>query len=491
MMRRFPEDFAWGAATSAYQIEGAWDADGKGPSVWDAFAHTPGRIANGDTGDVACDHYHRFREDVALMADLGLTAYRFSISWPRVQPTGTGPANEAGLRFYSDLVDALLEAGITPWVTLHHWDLPLALQEAHGGWLSPRLADAFADYARLCFDALGDRVRHWITLNEPWVTAVIGYGEGTFAPGLASADGPYRAGHEMLRAHGAAAEVYRREFRDRQGGRIGMANNCDWREPASDAPADRAAAQRALEFYLGWFADPLYRGDYPASMRERLGSRLPAFSDEDRARLQGSADFFGLNHYTTHRVAHADGGGEVYPGANVGWAEDQDVAVTVDPDWPTTAMGWPVVPDGCRRLLGWIDRRYGRPPVVLTENGCAVEAEDGVADDPRRVAYHAGYLGACHDAIADGTDLRGYFAWSLLDNFEWASGYDKRFGLHHVDFATGARTPRTSAHWYRDVIARGGLPDDAPAGDGAPEAAPALAPLPADADAPARPRSPR
>jgi beta-glucosidase len=488
-MRRFPEDFVWGAATSAYQIEGAWDADGKGPSVWDAFSHTPGRIANGDTGDVACDHYHRFREDVALMADLGLTAYRFSVSWPRVQPAGTGAANEAGLRFYSDLVDALLEAGITPWVTLHHWDLPLALQDEHGGWLSPRMADAFADYARICFDALGDRVRHWITLNEPWVTAVLGYGEGAFAPGLTSADGPYRAGHEMLRAHGAAAEVYRREFQDRQGGIIGMANNCDWREPASEAPADRAAAQRALEFYLGWFADPLYHGDYPASMRDRLGDRLPAFSDEDHARLRGSADFFGLNHYTTHRVAHVDGGGHVYDGANVGRAEDQDVAVTVDPDWPTTAMGWPVVPDGCRQLLRWIDARYGRPPIVLTENGCAYDTGlvEGAVDDARRVAYHAGYLGACHDAIGDGTDLRGYFAWSLLDNFEWASGYDKRFGLHHVDFATGTRTPKASAHWYRDVIAQGGLPADAPAGDGAT----ALASLSADADAPARLRTPR
>ena len=468
-MRRFPDDFAWGSATSAYQIEGAWLAPGKGLSVWDAFVHTPGKVAHGHTGDVACDHVARFRDDVALMADLGLTAYRFSISWPRVQPTGTGPTNEAGLRFYSDLVDALLEHGITPWVTLHHWDLPLTLQMEQDGWLNPGVADVFADYARICFDALGDRVRHWITLNEPWVTAVLGHGEGVFAPGRASADEPYLAAHQMLRAHGAAADVYRREFRDRQGGVVGMANNCDWREPATADPADRAAAQRALEFYLGWFADPLYRGDYPDTMRSRLGDRLPRFSDEDRARIHGSADFFGLNHYTTHLAAHADGGGPIYDGANAGIAADQDLALSVDPAWPTTDMGWPVVPDGLRRLLGWIGDRYDRPPVVITENGCAYDPgiAGGEVHDERRVEYLRGYLGACHDAIGEGADLQAYFVWSMLDNFEWASGYDKRFGLVHVDFETLARTPKASARWYRDVIARGGLAATPPVGSGA------------------------
>ncbi len=457
-MRRFSEGFVWGAATSAYQIEGAWQEGGKGLSVWDAFAHTPGKTRDGDTGDVACDHYHRVREDVALMADLGLTAYRFSISWPRIQPTGTGAPNEEGLRFYSDLIDALLEHGITPWVTLHHWDLPLSLQLEHDGWLSPRMADLFADYARICFEHFGDRVTRWITLNEPWVTAILGYGTGHFAPGRVSTVEPYRAGHEMLRAHGAAAEVYRREFQERQGGLIGMANNGDWREPASGTPEDRAAAQRALEFFLGWFADPLYHGDYPASMRERLGDRLPTFSDEDRVRIQGSTDFFGINHYTTHLVAHEDGGGDADAGSNGGLLEDQDITLSADPAWPTTAMGWPVVPWGFRKLLTWIDERYGSPPVIVTENGCAT---DEPVDDGQRIDYLRGYLAACHEAAARGVDIRGYFVWSLLDNFEWAMGYAKRFGIVHVDFDTGARTPKASASWYRDVIRRHGLAEAA------------------------------
>lgn len=467
-MLRFPDDFVWGSATSAYQIEGAWQEGGKGLSVWDAFAHTPGKTSGGDTGDVACNHYHRFREDVALMADLGLDAYRFSISWPRIQPTGRGPANPNGLRFYSDLIDELLAHGITPYVTLHHWDLPLTLQLEHDGWLSPRMADFFADYARLCFRHFGDRVRHWITLNEPWVTAILGYGEGVFAPGRVSPDEPYRVGHEMLRAHGAAVEVYRREFQSAQGGVIGMANNCDWREAATDTPEDHAAAQRALEFYLGWFADPLYHGDYPASMRERLGDRLPVFSDEDRARLKGSSDFFGLNHYTTHLVSHVDGGGPSVPASNAGIASDQDIALTTDPAWEVTAMGWPIVPDGCRKLLEWIDARYDRPPILITENGCAFDDTwvDGRVDDSARVRYFEGYVEACRDALASGVRLLGYFPWSFLDNFEWASGYSKRFGLHHVDFATGTRTPKASAHWYRDLIASQRLaPDTAPGVD--------------------------
>jgi beta-galactosidase len=459
---RFPDGFVWGSATSSYQIEGAWLEGGKGLSVWDAFAHTPGKVFNGDTGDVACDHFHRFREDVALMAEMGLPAYRFSLSWPRIQPTGYGTPNPEGLRFYSELIDALLEHGITPWITLHHWDLPLALQLEHDGWLNSRIADFFADYARICFEHFGDRVKQWITLNEPWVMAVLGFGQGVFAPGRVSRSEPYLAAHQMLRAHARAVDVYRRDFQPRQGGRIGITNNCDWREPLTDSVDDRAAAERAVEFFLGWFADPVYRGDYPASMRERLGERLPHFSPEDAALLRGSSDFFGLNHYTTMYAAHAPSGGD-RDAANAGLVEDQDVALSRDPAWPLTDMEWAVVPWGLRRLLEWIDRRYDRPDIVVTENGCAYDdpVREGRVDDLRRIAFLRGYLRECHRAIEGGVRLQGYFVWSLLDNFEWASGYSKRFGIHRVDFATGQRTPKASTRWFREVIRRGGVPADA------------------------------
>ena len=459
-MLKFPDGFVWGAATSSFQIEGAWREDGKGLSIWDAFTHTPGKIADGDTGNTAADHYRRFREDVALMADLGLDAYRFSISWPRIQPTGYGEPNLEGLAFYSTLVDTLLDHGITPWVTLYHWDLPLTLQLEHDGWLNPRMAEFFRDYARICFEHLGDRVKHWITLNEPWVMAILGHGLGTFAPGRASNSEPYRAGHEMLRAHGAAAELYRREFQPHQGGVIGMANNCDWREPLTDSAEDRAAAERSLEFYLGWFADPLYHGDYPATMRQRIGDRLPVFSDEDINRIQGSADFFGLNHYTTMMVAHTEGGSrESEAASNAGLTEDQDIALSAHPSWETTAMGWPIVPQGCRKLLQWIDARYGHPEIIITENGCAVDDKwtGGIVNDAERIAYLQGYIAACHEAIERGVNLKGYFVWSLLDNFEWALGYTKRFGLHYVHYPTGTRIAKASAAWYRETIERNGL----------------------------------
>jgi beta-galactosidase len=456
----FPEDFVWGAATSSYQIEGASAVGGKGPSIWDAFTQIPGKIHQGETGLVSCDHYHRFRDDVALMAEMGLKAYRFSISWPRILPAGAGSVNDEGLWFYSELIDELLRQDITPWVTLYHWDLPLALQLEHDGWINPRMPEFFADYARVCFGAFGNRVRHWITLNEPWVTAILGHGQGLFAPGRVSNEEPYLVAHQLLRAHARAVDVYRREFQADQGGIIGIANNCDWRAPATDAPEDREAAQRSLEFYLGWFADPIYHGDYPVSMRERVGSRLPAFSSEDLDLIHGSSDFFGLNHYTAALVRHSTERSEPpAPFANAGIVEDQDIAFSHDPSWPTTTMGWAVVPEGFHRLLRWIDARYDHPPIIITENGCAADDRliDGVVNDVDRVAYLEGYLGACREAMAAGVDVRGYFVWSLLDNFEWALGYSQRFGLHYIDYETLERIPKASALWYRDVIARGGL----------------------------------
>jgi beta-glucosidase len=458
-MLRFPQDFTWGCATASYQIEGAWLEGGKGLSIWDAFSHTPGKILHGDTGDVACDHFHRYKEDIALMAEMGLPAYRFSISWPRIQPTGYGRPNPEGIRFYSDLIDELLKRNITPWVTLYHWDLPLALQLEFDGWLSPRITGFFREYSDICFSHFGDRVKNWLTMNEPWVTAVMGYGQGVLAPGRVSGSEPYQAAHQMLRSHGQAVDLYRSKYHH-QNGAISMTNNCDWREPKTDNEMDRAAAQRALEFFLGWFADPIYLGDYPEVMRRRVGDRLPEFDSRDRQLIRGSSDFFGLNHYTTMYVNDAQGrsfGHEIY--SNAGMVEDQDIQLSNDSGWEKTDMGWAVVPWGCRSLLRWIDARYSRPYIVIMENGCAFEDPivNGVVHDPRRIDFLRGYLGECHKAIQDGVRLKGYFLWSFMDNFEWASGYSKRFGLHHVDFQSGRRIPKSSAAWFKKVIQNQGF----------------------------------
>lgn len=463
-VKSFPENFVWGAATAAYQIEGAWQTDGRGPSIWDAFAHTPGKTHEGQTADVACDHYHRLEEDVALMKAMGLKAYRFSIAWSRVMPQGRGAINEAGVAFYNRLIDALVHHGITPWVTLYHWDLPLALQMELDGLLNPAIAEHFANYARLCFGRFGDRVKHWITFNEAWCSAVLGHGIGYFAPGRISKTEPYIVAHNLLRSHGRIVEVYRREFQSAQRGVIGITNNCDWREPKTDSQEDRAAAERGLEFFLGWFADPIYRGDYPDSMRSAVGARLPHFSAEDRALIHGSSDFFGLNFYGGMYASAPMSGQSVValaPTGNGGMAEDQRVELSDDPAWEKTDMNWNIVPDFCRKMLAWIDRRYDHPPIYITENGCALPGEDDVTvaiRDVRRSDFIRRYLEAAHASIAqDGVDLRGYFAWSLMDNFEWAYGYSKRFGLHHVDFATGKRTPKQSAVWYARVIGQNAL----------------------------------
>ncbi|MFP4283076.1 MAG: GH1 family beta-glucosidase [Opitutales bacterium] len=460
-MLRFPDSFTFGTATASYQIEGAWLEGGKGLSIWDAFTHTPGKILGGDTGDVACDHYHRFREDVRLMAGLGLKAYRLSLSWSRILPQGRGTVNAEGIRFYNELIDTLLEHGITPWVTLYHWDLPLALQLEMDGWRSPDLPDVYAAYARVCFENFGDRVKHWITLNEPWVVSIFGYNHGVMAPGRKSRREPYAVAHQLLRGHARAVRVYNEDFRGRQGGRIGITNNADWREPASEAPADREAAQRALEFYLGWFADPIYKGDYPACMRERVADRLPQFSEEDRALLKNSSDFFGLNHYTTHYASAVRPGSQVEadPYGNGGISEDQDVLLTSDPAWKKTLMNWNIVPWGCRKLLHWIDERYGHPEIIITENGCALEDHvvDGAVDDPERIAFIRGYLEECHRAIEEGVHLNGYFLWSFMDNFEWALGKSRRFGMVYTDYTTLQRIPKSSAHWFAHVAKHHGF----------------------------------
>jgi beta-glucosidase len=460
-MTQFPQSFTWGTATSSYQIEGGWQQAGKGLSIWDAFTHTPGKIIDGSNGDMTCDHYHNFKKDIALMAKQGLKAYRFSLSWPRIQPQGYGKANKEGIEFYSDLIDTLLEHDIEPWVTLYHWDLPLTLQLEYDGWLNPEIADFYKAYAEICFDAFGDRVKHWITLNEAWVVAMLGYGQAVFAPGRESKTEPYIAAHHLLRAHAYAVDTFRKKYQHKQNGLIGITNNCDWREPLTDSQKDKAAAQRALEFFLGWFADPIYLGAYPPAMQRQIPQKLPRFSDKDIKLIKNSSDFFGLNHYTTLYASHADKGKpiEIDVYGNGGIAEDQYVNLTRDEKWQVTPMGWAIVPWGCRNLLHWIDQRYDHPPVVITENGCALDDKvvDGKVDDQARIDFVRGYLSEIHAAMKQGVDLRGYFLWSFMDNFEWASGFTKRFGINYVDFSSGERIAKSSAKWYSQVVKNNGF----------------------------------
>jgi beta-glucosidase len=453
---RFPPGFVWGAATSAYQVEGAVHEGGRGPSIWDVFSRTPGKVAGGDTGDVAADHYHRYREDAALMADLGLRAYRFSIAWPRIQPLGHGPANQAGLDFYRRLVDRLLELGIEPWVTLYHWDLPQALQN-WGGWANREVVGRFADYAAVVYGALHDRVRHWTTLNEPWCSAFLGHAAGTHAPGIQDPDMAVRAVHHLLLAHGAATQAMRALA---AGPRLGITLNLDPVSPASTAPEDLEAATRIDGLYNRLFLDPLFRGRYPADVLEALQGigGLERVEESELKAIAVPVDLLGVNYYRRWAVAARPGrprfGGPPRP-----WIGAGDIEF-VQRGRPTTALGWEIDASGLDELLLRLDRDYPRLPLFVTENGAAFEDgvdREGRVRDDARVRFLDEHLRAALRAIQGGVDLRGFFVWSLLDNFEWAEGYAKRFGIVYVDFPTQRRVPKDSAHWYRDAIARGGL----------------------------------
>ena len=440
---RFPDGFLWGAATSAYQIEGSPLADGAGPSIWQRFTHSPGLTVNGETGDVACDHYRRYREDVALMAELGLNAYRFSISWSRILPEGTGHVNPKGLDFYSRLVDALLERGIQPTATLYHWDLPEALDN-RGGWLNRDVADWFADYARVCYRALGDRVPMWSTLNEPWVVTDGGYLHGALAPGHKNLFEAPIATHNLMRAHGTAVQAYRAERNDR----VGIVVNLEPKYPASDSAADCAATQRADAYMNRQYLDPVFLGTYPSELREIFGQAWPEWPAEDMALVRQPIDFVGINYYTRN-VSRDDA--RALPVRAVGVRQPQHAV---------TETGWEVFPEALTRVLLWVTERYGKIPLYITENGAAFydppKPIDGRIEDPLRVDYYRKHLRAAHDAMRKGADLRGYFAWSLLDNFEWSLGYSKRFGIVHVDYETQQRTPKASARYYSEVIRSNG-----------------------------------
>jgi len=440
----FPDNFLWGVATSAFQIEGAAAEAGKGPSIWDVFCATPGKTARGDTGDTACDHYHRYRDDVELMRQLNLRAYRFSISWPRVLPQGRGSVNAQGWAFYDRLVDALCDAGIEPFATLHHWDLPAALQTELGGWAHADLPHIFADYAEQAFDRLGDRVRFWLTFNEPWCVVYWGYFDGRHAPGIRDRALGYRVGHNLLRAHAHAVARYRAARHAH--GAISLALNMNYSFPASDTPQDADAAERAMLDFGGWFGDPPYYGDYPELLRQRLGSLLPEFTAEDARLLKGSMDFIALNYYLGESVRHAAGSGPM------------EAEVVPQPDVPRTAMGWPIAPDGLRRVLHWLAKRYPGLPIYITENGAAFDDqadETGYVDDQNRIAYLRDHIAAARAALAEGIDLRGYFVWTLLDNLEWSEGFAKRFGIIRCDHETQERTMKASGHWYAEFIRAG------------------------------------
>lgn len=445
-MIRFPEGFTWGAATSAYQIEGAWDADGKGESIWDRFAHD-GRMAG--SGDVACDHHRLWEPDVDLMADLGLGAYRFSIAWSRIFPDGSGTPNPAGIGFYDRLVDALLDRGIVPWATLYHWDLPQALQD-RGGWPERQTVDAFVSYTDAITRALGDRVSHWITHNEPWVASFLGHRDGVFAPGVASWPAALAAGHHLLLSHGRAVPVIRSNV---PGATVAIALDCRPSSPASDRPADLAAHRHFDGFRNRWFFDPVFGHGYPDDMLEAYADRdrLPAglIAPGDLDEIGAPIDVLGLNYYTSLAIGD-------------GMEESEDTGVPPGPNPPPghTEMGWPITPGALTGFLVRLHRDYHPPAIAITENGAGYSDgpdSEGRVRDRRRIEYLDAHLRAVHAAIDQGVPVSGYFVWSLLDNLEWTQGFSQRFGLVWVDHETQQRVPKDSARWYAGVIERNGI----------------------------------
>ncbi len=451
---RFDEDFLWGTATASYQIEGAVGEDGRGPSIWDTFSHTPGKVLHGDTGDIACDHYHRLEEDLDLMSELGLKAYRFSVAWPRIQPDGSGAVNQAGLDFYRRLVDGLKARSIEPMLTLYHWDLPQKLED-QGGWTNRETSERFAEYAGIVYDALSEHVKFWITLNEPWVAAWLGHGYGLHAPGYRDAAKALAATHHLLLGHGLAMQRMRSA---RDDSRLGVTFNLHPALPGRDREADREAARRVDGQANRLYLDPVFKGSYPEDIlsfyRER-GIEAPSIHDGDLESISAPIDFLGVNYYFRHTIRDAP---EEEPSQEP--FSDLNARGIVPHAAEKTAMGWPVDPEGLTEILVRVKEEYGDIPIYITENGRAVhdyvDPEGGV-DDEERISYLNSHFRAAHAAMEQGVDLRGYMVWSFLDNFEWAEGYSKRFGLVHVDYGTQQRIPKASARWYAEVIQRRGL----------------------------------
>ena len=438
---RFPEGFLWGVAASAYQIEGAYNEDGKGASIWDRFTRQERRILNGDNGDIACDHYHRYEDDLALIKSLGIPAYGFSIAWTRILPEGRGAVNTKGLDFYSRLVDELLEAGIQPKCTLFHWDLPQTLQDL-GGWPARDTADHFAEYARIAFDHLGDRVGMWATHNEPWVAAFLGYAHGVHAPGMCDYSKAYQAAHHLLLSHGKAVQVFRQAG---YAGKIGLILNLNGLLPASEREEDVAATARVRDETHALFLDPVFKGTYPAALFDYIGAHQPKVHPNDLDIIHQPIDFLGLNHYNTDLVSF-----DLFGGLNKARLKPYSA-----PGWGRTEMEWGINPLGLKNEVLNVKDHYGNPVLYLTENGCAapdVPNDEGFVDDWDRIRFLQAHLQALHQAILEGANVHGYFVWSILDNFEWERGFSKRFGLVRVDYRTQRRIPKQSAHWYSEVI---------------------------------------
>ncbi|CAL5426244.1 unnamed protein product [Camellia sinensis] len=469
----FPPGFTFGTASASYQYEGAANEGGRGPSIWDTFTHRyPGKIRDGSNGDVAIDFYHRYKGDVKIMKEMRLDAFRLSISWSRLLPRGklSGGVNKEGIKYYNSLIDELLGKGITPFVTLFHWDLPQALEDEYGGFLSPKVVDDFKGFAELCFEEFGDRVKHWITLNEPWTYSTSGYATGDFAPGRCSSwqqlnctggdssTEPYIVTHHQLLAHATAVNLYKRKYQASQKGNIGITVVSHWMVPFSKEIQDRIAALRALDFMLGWFMDPLITGDYPHTMRTLVGKRLPKFSKRQSKMLKGSFDFIGLNYYTANYAAYAPNSNSV----NASFVTDSQRNGV--PIGAMAASTWLFVyPRGIYHLLLYVKKKYNNPLIYITENGvdeannATLSLEEALADN-MRIHYYYHHLSFLLQAIKDGANVKGYFAWSLLDNFEWSSGYTVRFGINYVDYKNGLkRYSKLSAKWFKNLLKNGDI----------------------------------
>ncbi|XP_077295396.1 myrosinase 1-like [Arctopsyche grandis] len=460
-IRKFPDTLSFGVATAAYQIEGAWNASDKGESIWDRFTHTTNSIKDKSNGDFACDSYNQHKRDVEMVKELGVDFYRFSISWSRILPNGfSNKISQDGIAYYDSLIDDLLEANIKPYITLYHWDLPQSLQDL-GGWTNPMMVDYFTDFAEVAFEAFGDRVKTWITFNEPWVVCIEGYGGISKAPALGmNGIAEYICAHNILKSHAKAYHLYDDLYRSTQKGRIGWSLNANWDHPATKSPADIEAAERAIQMNLGWFAHPVFskEGDYPQVMKDRVArnslaqgyrrSRLPEFTPEEIAYIKGTCDFFGLNHYTSTMIRSLTTTISMEPN----FRDDVDTDCFYDPSWPEATSSWlKVVPWGFRNLLNWITKTYNNPEIMVFENGFS---DKNNKDDVDRISYYNQYLNALLDAIEDGCNVTAYTAWSLMDNFEWLQGYTERFGLYYVDFndPRRPRTPKASALYFKSIL---------------------------------------